>query len=93
MYYVCQVVKTPTIIFNNPVLLNALICLKENWSRLSYFDNIEMIEDAVDAICLPEVEGWPDEFLKFIWISIISNFMHKCFVSYCFKRSSIYYSV
>jgi hypothetical protein len=35
-------------------------------------------EDAAGAISPPDVEGWSEEFLKFIWIYIIiSNVMHK----------------
>jgi len=49
----------------------------KNWRKSSYFDNIEVTEDAAGAICPPDVEGWSGEFLKFIWIYIISNFMHK----------------
>jgi hypothetical protein len=33
-----------------------------------------MTEDAAGAICLPEVEGWSDEFLKFIWIYLVHDF-------------------
>jgi hypothetical protein len=59
------------------MLVNALIYLKKNWSRSSCFDNTEVTEEAAGAICPPDFEGWSDEFLKFIWIYIISNFVRK----------------
>jgi hypothetical protein len=44
--------------------------------KSSYFDNTDVTEDATGAICPIDVEGLSDEFLKLIWIYIISGLVH-----------------